>query len=323
MNEVVKLAVDAYKGTTGQFSQDQASEGLRKELIKIAGTDKIDYKTMRRFQPEFFAVIEEAIDFLIVEGLSDQFDAFVEIRNLGWGDTNVFTVDDPSLFDVAVIADGTQNLRRQKTDAGSITIPVRTKGLKVYDELYRFLAGRVDWVKLVNKVSQSYNKHVAFDIYNAIETALGGVPAPYRFAGAFDQDELLTVIAHVEASTDQSVAILGTKAALAQVTTAVVSDKWREQYNELGHYGSFLGTPMISLKQAHLVGTDTFAIDDDLLIVVPMPEDKFCKLVIEGESLIFQSTQGENMDLSLEYTFIKKYGAGVIWTKRIGVYDMA
>ena len=324
VEDIVKLAVDTHHGNLGQYSKDQADEALRKALIDAAGTDKIDYKTMRRFQPEIFAIIEAALDILIVEGLTGQFDEFVEIRNLGWGDMNLFMIEDPQLFHVAMIADGTKNLRRQRLDAGTLTVEVATHGIKIYEELYRFLAGRIDWIKMVNKVSESYNKDVSLNIYNALVGALASLPAPYRVVGAWNADNLDAIVANVEAATDSSVSILGTKRALSRIQFANQSEKALEEHNAIGFYGTFHSTPLLRIKQAHEVGgTDQFIIDDNLLMVVPTPRDKFVKLVIEGDSLIFQTPGGDNMDLSLEYTFIKKYGVAVIHSKKLGCYELA
>lgn len=322
--ELVKLAVDTYKGDLGNYSREKADEVLRNKLIEIAGTDKIDYKTMRRFKPEVFAVIEEAIDFLVVQGLTNQFDDFVEIRNLAWGDTNIFTVEDPSLFKVATISNGTNNLRRQRLDNGSFSVEVSNHGIKIYEELYRFLAGRINWVQLVNKVSESYNKDVSNNIYNAIVTALGNISSPYRVAGAYDEAELRKIISHVEAASDTNALIMGTKTALAKIATAVVSERAKETMNATGHYGVFNGTPIMSIKQAHKVGDSTeFIIDDDLLIVVPQPMDKMVKLVIEGDAIIQETAGGMNMDQSLEYLFTKMYGIAVVPGQKLGVYDMS
>ncbi len=325
--DIVTLAIDIHRasqgqGSLGQYSQDQADEALRKALIDVAGTDKIDYKTMRKFQPEIFAILEDTLDILIVEGLTNQFDQFVEIRNMGWGDSPLFMIDDPQLFHVASVADGTKNLRRQNLDAGTLTVQVGTHGLKIMAELYRFLAARISWPKMVQKVSESYNKDVALNIYNAIVAALAALPAPYRVAGAFNENNLLEICDHVSTGTDSGAVIMGAPGALRQVTMAAASDKWVETHNATSFYSNFNGYPMIALKQAHHIGTDDFIIDNDLLMVVPNMRDKFIKLVVEGESLIFQTPAGENMDLSLEYTFIKKYGIAVVHSKKLGVYEI-
>lgn len=322
MNEIVSLALDTYRGNLGEFaSKEQANKTLRQAFYDIAGTDKIDYKTLRRHKTEIFEVIEEALAILVVEGITNQFDDFVEIRNLAWGDTNIFNIEDNNLFKVATIADGTGNLRRQRLDSGSITIATETKGVKIYEELYRFLAGRIDWNKMVDRVAKSYQNQIANDIYAEVYNAYDILTAPYQVSnsGVFDEAKLLTLIGHVEASTGMECVILGTKTALAKVTPAVVSDNMKDTLNTLGYYGQFKGTEMRAIKQAHSVGTQNFAINDAFLMVVPKTPDKFVKLVLEGEAFILEDAEGKKADMSIDYTFIQKAGTTVLKSAQFGI----
>lgn len=44
---LVKLAVDTYKGHPEKYSVAESSEALRKALIEINGGETLDYKKMR------------------------------------------------------------------------------------------------------------------------------------------------------------------------------------------------------------------------------------------------------------------------------------
>ena len=51
MNELVKLAVDGYKGNVEKFSVKQAEDALREALIEAnGGKTTLDYKALRRGQ---------------------------------------------------------------------------------------------------------------------------------------------------------------------------------------------------------------------------------------------------------------------------------
>jgi hypothetical protein len=321
--DIITMAVDLAHNSVGEFSAEDVNASLRKRLFEIAGTDNLNYKTMRRFKPEVFQVIEEALDILIVEGLEDQFNDFVEIRNLGWGDTNLFLIEDPALFNVATVANGTGNLRRQRLDNGTLTVETGLLGIKIYEEFYRFLAGRIDWGKMVNKVSKSYNNKIATMIYDAVYDSFDNLGATYGISGAFSESTMNTLIGHVEAATGMNAHILGTKTSLAKINTAVVSEKAKETFNDLGHYGGFNGTPMQAIKQAHIPGTNNFAINDSFVMVLPQVPDKMIKLVIEGDAIIQETPGGQNADMSLEYTFIKSAGIAVIHAAKYGIYRFA
>jgi hypothetical protein len=323
MNDVVKLAIDLHKGSLGNYSKEQANETLRSALIEAnGGSDKITPKSFRN-NPQIFQILEEALDVLVVEGLEDQFDEFVEIRNLNWGDTNVFTSEDTKLFNVAVVADGNGNLRKQRLDNGELTVKTKTRAVAIYEELHRLMAGRIDWSKMVERVAKSYNNKIKTEIYDAIYNSYDGLTAPYQVTGTFAEADLSTLIAHVEAGTGQDAVIYGTKAALGKVSTAQISDNMKDVRNQLGYYGVFNGTEMLEIRQAHKAGTNDFAINDSFLLVVPRTPDKMIKLVLEGESLIQETPFGENADMSGEYTFIKKSGVGVMAASKYGIYRLS
>jgi hypothetical protein len=322
MHEITKLAVDLYKGQVTEFSKENAMEVLRKELIELnGGSHKITPKSFRK-HPELFEVLEEALDILIVEGLADQFDDFVETVVLDWGDTKVFTIEENRLFDVAIVADGNFDLRRDRLDSGEITIKTQTMGVAVYEELHRLLAGRVDWAKLVDNVARSYNNKIKTEVYNALYNSFNGLTPTYGVTGVFAETKLRELIGHVEAGTGFEAVIMGTKQALGQITNSTMAESLKESKAKLGYIGHFEGTPMIEIKQAHKPGSDTFAIDNNFLIVTPQSPDKLVKLVLEGDSLIEESVEGVRKDGQRDYTFVKKAGFAVISTSKYGIYRL-
>lgn len=161
----------------------------------------------------------------------------MDFRNLPEGDKNLFLVEDSDLFVVAEAADGTQGIRRQRLGGVSETsIPTSLKVVKIYDELNRILAGRVDFNYFIGKVSESFRKKLLDDIYalwsNASAEQMGGVTY-FPAAGAYDEDALLDLIAHVEAAAGGKPAtIIGTKKAVRKLTPAVQgADSKSDIYN--------------------------------------------------------------------------------------------
>ena len=183
---LIKLACDSYKGhVAGNYSVDDSMEVLRQALIEAnGGSTKLDYRAIRDGKCNgLFAIVEEIITKTVIEGLPESCPLFnyVDFRNIAEGDTNVFEIRDNGLFVVADIADGTQGLRRQRLAGGEeITVKTRLKGIKIYEELRRILAGRVDFNEMIDKVSESFQKKINEDIYNAVKAGLDGLVSPYR-----------------------------------------------------------------------------------------------------------------------------------------------
>ena len=71
MKDIIKLAIDAYKGNVEKYSASQAQDTLRQALIEVNnGKTSLDYKDIRDGKCNgLFSLIEEILSNTIVEGL--------------------------------------------------------------------------------------------------------------------------------------------------------------------------------------------------------------------------------------------------------------
>ena len=223
MKDIVKVAIDGYKGRVEKYSVGQSQELLRQALVEAnGGSTVLDYKKIRDGKCNgLFALLEETLSNTVAEGLQgdEYFNALVDFRNVNEGDKNLFLVEDKNLFVVAEAADGTQGIRRQRLGGVTETsIPTTLKVVRIYEELNRVLAGRVDFNVFINKVAESFRQKLLNDVYTlwtgATAAQFGGTTY-FPTAGAYDEDELLDLISHVEAAAGgKQATIIGTKKAL-------------------------------------------------------------------------------------------------------------
>ena len=320
--ELVRLALDMKKGKITQYTKEEANEVLRQELIELnGGSDKLNAKSFRK-HPEMFEIIEQILDIAISEGIQDQFQDFVETVQLDWGDTQVFTLPENRLFDVSIVADGNGDIRRDRLDSAEVTVRTKTYAVAIYEELHRILAGRISFDRMIDVVSRSYENKIQTEIYNAVYNSYDQLNATYRATGTFTEATLNDLIAHVEASTNSEAMILGTKSALARIDKASVSDAMKDERNRMGYLGIYNGSPLVEIKQTHRAGTNSFAIDNNFLIVAPAGLEPFVKLILEGDSLIEEVVEGRK-DMQREYRFIKKAGFTVLASENYGIYRLA
>lgn len=321
MNELQKLALDLAKGQVTNYSKSEADNVLRKAFLEEIGTEAIDFNTYRQNKYKIFQILQETISPIINDRLEEVMGQFAEVRNIGWGDSQVFDVENPELFEVSVVADGTANLRAQRIDNGKMTVDTTTYGIKIYDEFYRFLAGRVDWGQLVDKVAKSYERKIAESVNAAIYGSYDSVDAAFKFSGSYDEDELLRVLQAVEALYGAAM-VVGTKAALAKIKPDYVGDADKARYNAIGHIGTFRGYETVALAQSFKPQTTEFNLSNTDLLILPSTSNKIIKIVVEGDAIIFdeQNTQG---DMSIEHTFIKKAGVGLSLTNQYGIVRFA
>lgn len=334
MNDIVKLAVDAYKGNVEKYSVAQSQSALREALIEANnGKTSLDYRDIRDGKCNgLFALIETILGATVVEGLQgdEYFNSLVDFRNVAEGDSPIFEVKDSDLFVVAEAADGTQGIRRQRLGGVSeATVPTTLKVVRIYEEMNRVLAGRVDFNEMINKVAESFNQQLLNDIYSlwvgATAEQLGGATY-FPTAGSYSEDSLLDLISHVEAAAGGKTAtILGTKKALRNIKESIMSNGAKDELHNMGYIGKFYGTPVVATPQRHKVGSTEFVLDDNMITVIA-GDDKPIKVVYEGNPIVLLGDPMKNADFTQEYLYGVKYGTGIVLAGNntgIGRYEIA
>ena len=333
IKDIVKVAVDAYRGRVETYSTGQSQDLLRQALIEAnGGSTVLDYKKIRDGKCDgLFTLLEEILTRTVVEGLQgdEYFNTLVDFRNVAEGDKNIFVVEDSNLFVVDESADGTQGIRRQRLGGVSETsIPTSLRTVRIYEELNRVLSGRVDFNYFINKVAESFRVKLLNDIYTlwsgATADQLGGVTY-YPEAGSYDEDALLDLISHVEAAAGGKTAtIVGTKKAIRNLVPSIVSDGAKDDLYNMGYFGKFYGTPVVVTPQRHKVGSTEFVMDDDVITIIA-GDDKPIKVVYEGNPIVLMGDPMTNADFTQEYLYGEKYGMGIVLAggnAGIGRYEM-
>lgn len=320
MNDIVRVAVDAYNGNVTKYSINDSMQLLHEALVQAnGGSTTMDVRAVRDGKCQgVFALLEQIIPRTVVGGLQgdEYFNALVEFRNVDAGDKPIFECENYDLFYVSEAAEGTQGIRRQRLGgATTYTVPTSYKVVKIYEELNRVLAGRVDFNHFITKVSESFRKKLLDDIYtlwaNATATDFGGVDY-FPAAGAYDEAELLEVIEHVEATSGGKPAtIIGPKTALRNLAPSIQGDQSKNDLYNMGYYGKFYGTNVVALPQRHKINSNEFIFDPTTLHIIA-GDEKPIKCVYEGQALILPGDPMHNADFTQEYLYGEKYGMGLV-----------
>lgn len=312
MSDIQEISLDLYLNQPKKYSADEANEILRNAILDACG-GKFDRYTFGQNKYKVFAVLSETLQVAVGYAMYEKFSELADFHNVALGDTIKFKIEDTSLFKVYVTSRGNRDIDRQKLYDKYITVQTERIAIKIYEELDRMLAGRINWATMINRVADSMAHEIGRRIYNAVYGAYDVLSAPYQvsMSGTFSATALETAIAHVEASTGKTAKVMGTKAMLGKITDAEVSDEMKNTKNKMGHYGVFRGTALEVLPQGHLAGTNTFAVNDSFLIVVPDGE-KIVKVVTEGETIVDDKTDGDRNDEQIEFYMAENIGISVI-----------
>lgn len=335
-----QLMLDASRNTLVGCTQREASDAIRAKFNEILGVDKNSSPKERRqawraHKVEIYEIIEDVLEDKLVSGWTQDnafFEQFVDQRNLALGDTNEFYVEDNSMLTVSQFAGNHHNLLRQKMSAGkSYRIETSWYGLKVYTDLELYLAGRIDWAALVNKIYTSVDKFRKDAMYAALMGADEYLPTDLVLdenLTASTKQDLIDLAEEVRAATGKDVAIFGTKAALSKVANLVPYDVWsdtmKDKYNQTGELGMFEGIQLVTIPRVNELNTRTEITDNTKLLILPIdPEFKPIKWVSEGESIFNEyGADGSKMDRTIEAEYSYKEGIAVVINQLYGVFKI-
>lgn len=324
MTDLQRLALDVYNKRNVMFNEVSGEDAIRKAINEAVGGE-FNYRNFRANKYNVFTIIEEVLDVNLGVVITNQFDNLADVKNVGLGEKPSFRVDDASLFRIARIAGGTNDLRRQKILNRRFEVETDYFGAKIYAELEQFQAGLIDWTGMVNRLTLSFANDLGTRIYEAIAKSYSALNSTYGVTGTYSEDVLFDMIEHVESkSGGRKAVVMGTKKALRKVSKdLVMSDSMKDKMNQVGYIGTVGGTDLVLLPQAHRIGTDEFFVDDSMLLVVPQNE-KIVKIVVEGESQMIEvADAGARTDQQMEYQIQKKLGVGVMQSAIYGMYKMS
>lgn len=318
MTELQQLSYDAYHGKVDKFSVQDAETLIREKLIECVG-GKWNYRQFKKNEHDFYALIEELITINLSNLTVEQFDEWVEVKDFELGDKIEFKVENTNLFQVGNIATGTNTIRRQRMLDSKLPTTAYKMAIAIYEEFDKFLAGRIDWTRLVDKVGKSFNREVALQISRAVQNAYSSIHANLKYEGTYSDAQLSKLVSKVKGICGTEVAIYGVSDAIENIVGAECLADLADR-RAYGYVKEFKGTKVIELPQTYDAINDKWGVRNDILYVVPAGE-KIVRLGFEGQATVIENTDGtDRNDQQIEYKFQRMMHLGVLSTARFGAY---
>ena len=322
-------------------SDREADDVIREYLFtEMSLNEKSSDKEIRRALSseagkQFFAIIEEIIDEIIITGWKDNefFNSFVEVRNMSDGDANEFWTEKDIILNVAKVAGDHHDLLIQKLGAGStFSVPTSVYGIKVGSDIRMFLTGRFNWNEFVQAVARAFVNAVQEELYAEFMDASNKLPVPAPFTGngtlnTTSKDAFDEIISNVETVNGTKAVILGTKTALKKLNALTkiewIADSQKESVARTGILGDYEGTTLIEIPQRfafNKVGEKL--VDDKKLLIFPVVDYRPIKMVDYGIKE-FEITQvGEYQNDLQTFEAQRKMGISTIITRYFGVWNL-
>lgn len=346
-NAFSKLMLDTANANFEEgIDAKSANEKIVSMFKQIIGCDEKSTKAeirkaIRKNQQVLFDLIEEVVPNLLQSGWQDNpfFNEYVETKNIDIGDQNVFYTEDETILSVSKVSGNHWDIDRQRLGKGaSFSVATSWYGIAIYSEYERLLTGAEDFATFVTKLYEAVDRFVNESIYQAFCDAAEKLPGGASGAGqwvktgaldAAAKDTFMTLIEDVQMATGMDVVIMGTKSALMKLEGMQdinwVSNDMKVERNTTGRIGYFEGIRLVELKQGfRLNDTTNRLINDKQLFIMPTGDNKFVKLVNEGQPEMRQVNDNTtNLDMTYDYRYMFKMGVAVMIGLRFGVWNIA
>lgn len=318
LSDLEKLSMDTYNGRVDKFSVQDAEALIREKLIECVG-DTWNYRNFKKNEHDFYALVEELITINLSNLTVEDFGDWVEVKDFALGDKIEFRVENTNLFRVGNIATGTNTIRRQRMLDSKLPTVAYKMSIAIYEEFDKFIAGRINWSKLVDKVSKSFNRELALQISKAVQSAYNSIHSNLKYSGTYTDAQLSKLISKVKGLTGQEVKIYGTSEAVENIQGANCLADLADR-RAYGYIKEFKGNGIIELPQTYDAINNKWGVRNDILYVVPAGE-KIVRVGFEGDAMVIENTDGtKRNDQQIEYKFQRMCHLGVLSTARFGAY---
>ena len=322
LTDIQKIARDCYTGNVEKYSKNAANDVLRAEIIERVGGEW-NYANFQKNKWDVYALLQEIIDVDLVNLSEEAFKQFCEVKNFELGDAPEFKIKNNSLFRVGIIGTGINSTRRQRKLGSKVRTDAFKLAIASYEELDRFIAGRIDWKEYVDTVVASFNHEIATQIVGAFGQAYSEIGTNLKVSTNAEgvDEELKAIINRVKGATGKNVEVYGTAEALGKVKGAgalVDADDKRE----IGYVKVFNGVKLVELPNTYNEATGEWALDNNVLYVIPVGE-KVVRLGYEGGVTVLEDTTGTHRDdQQIEITYMQKIHVAVLVAAKFGAVEI-
>ena len=196
------------------------------------------------------------------------------------------------------------------------------------------MTGQVDWAKFVQKIYEAFNLHVNIILHDAVMAAGDKVLPTAQFTKtlqmtAANKDAIIELADDVSLANGCDVVIMGTKPALAKLSSitdiAWYSDAMKNEKHTTGKLGIWEGITLVEIPQAFAPGTTSKKLEDNTkLLVMPVADNKFVKMVDEGEAQTYETTDpAEHKDMTMDFEYLQKMGVYTVINRKFGQIKIA
>lgn len=305
-----------------RYSKEFEKKGS--EILKNANVTK--NQTVRE---NFNAVIAEIINVAIPTTASKAFgDTFMEMHQVGWGDTARFLISSNDLFQVNEIAEGVLRGVLQPIYNDEITVNCGTMEVATSIDWYAVASGNFDWGMFGQRAGASFGGYIMLKAIGALASATTNLGAAYTAAGVTTSQWSSIVERVSSANGGATVYGIGTLNALNKAIPATVGLQYGlgNEVAKEGFLDKYLGARLVPIDQVIVPGTVNttaqLAIPNDTIYLIATDQYKPVKVVFEGDSVVIETVPQRTTDKTYGVSMQMKIGVAAIVGSKFGAITL-
>lgn len=322
LNKAINENVAKYITMGTRFEQEYESKGA--SILKNPNVTK-----NRLVRENFDAVLAQVINSAMPVTTSSKFgDTFMDVHQIGWGDTARFVVSSNDLFRVNEIAEGVNRGVLQPIYNNEFTVDCGPITISTSIDFYLVAAGNFDWGNFGMRAGMSFNGYIMLKSIAALATAINNQSGAYTQAGV-DTNTWTTLIQKVSAANGgRPVYVMGTLSDLGQAIPTTVGLQYGlgEEVAKNGYLDRYLTAKLIPFDQFIVPGTVNSTADlgiaDGKLYFIPSDSYAPCKIVYEGNSVVIEEDPMNTTDKTYGITVTYRVGVAAVVGNKIGVITL-
>ena len=329
LSELKELARYAAKNEAPtNFSVENVDEALADGLRDLAGS--VNQFMKNRY--DIYDIIIEAVDEVVPKNVMDAVSIFAEVQQVPQGQKAIFKQKVGKLrakqFLTQVGLSGVYETFR--LDVKTFELGGHAVGGATTLDFERMLDGAEIMSEYVQVLTEAQTEAVYKEIQKALRAALNDKPGTNKvIENTFDADKMFKICSVVKAYGNGAVIFAPPEFVGAMGPDAIVPVGTNYQgiyhpqdidriHNE-GYINIFRGTPIVQIPQSYVDENNTATyIDPQLAYVLPTGGDRVVKVVLEGNTQIYDWT---NKDNSMEIDTYRKLGVAILTQHNWGIYQ--
>lgn len=327
-----ELAIHAAKRTApANFTVESVDAALFDEMKALTGS----VNEFMRNRYDIYDIIIKAADEVVPNKVIDAIGAFAEVQTVPQGQKAIFKKGNvgrnrAKKFLTQVGLSGvyeTFRLDKETFELGGIAV-----GGGITMDFERFLDGAESLADLMAVITEGLTDAVYGEVQKALinaKNAVGRPSANLVYENGWDADKMFKLISTVKAYGGNAVIFappefVGEMGADAIVPggasfQGVYHPQDIDSIHNTGYVTVFRGTPIVQIPQSFIDDSNTKTwINPQFAYVLPAGKEKVVKVVLEGETQIYDNT---NRDQSIEIMAYKKMGCAIITHNNWGIYQ--